>query len=40
MCYGHAIDNPTRQEVAGSPLKRGCGEPSIVNGFLEMMQKY
>jgi neutral ceramidase len=30
-------DNPTYQ-VAGSPLKRGCGESTIVDGFLELMQ--
>jgi neutral ceramidase len=34
-----SYDNPTYQ-VTGSPLKRGCGETTIVNGFLEMMQKY
>jgi hypothetical protein len=32
-------DNPTYQ-VTGSPPKHGCGEIAIVNGFLELMQKY
>jgi neutral ceramidase len=32
-----SYDNPTYQ-VAGSPLKRGCGESTIVDGFLEMMR--
>jgi len=27
-------------EVAGTPLKRGCAEQSIVSGFLELMEKY
>jgi neutral ceramidase len=34
-----AYDNPTF-EVNGSPLKKGCGESTIVNGLLELMQKY
>jgi neutral ceramidase len=34
-----AYDNPTF-EVNGAPLKKGCGESTIVNGFLELMQKY
>jgi neutral ceramidase len=34
-----AYDNPTF-EVNGSPLKKGCGESTIVTGFLELMRKY
>lgn len=33
-----AYDTPNF-EVLGNSLKRGCAEQSIVNGFLEMMQK-
>jgi hypothetical protein len=33
-----AYDNPTF-EVNGSPLKKGCGESSIISAFLEMIGK-
>lgn len=34
-----AYNNPTF-EVYGSPLKKGCGESTIVNGLVDMMRQY
>jgi len=31
--------NPTF-EVYASPLKKGCGESTIVNGLMDMMKQY